>query len=513
MNRPGIFARKKETLALLAFMVFKFVFQFLLTDPVYELHRDEFLHLDQGKHLAWGYLSVPPVTSWQSWFILQMGGSEFWVRFFPALFGAMTLWIVWKAAQFLGGNFFALILSAFCITFSVLLRLNGLFQPNSLDVLCWTVLFYFFIRYAQSEKRKWLYYSALVFAVGFLNKYNILFQIAGIAIGLLISRERRIFTKPTLYIASAIALLLISPNIIWQIQHGFPVIHHMEELARTQLSNVSRYTFLKTQLLFFLGGILVLLAGFWSLIFYFPFRKYRFLLWSFVVTMGLFLLMRAKDYYAIGLYPIFLAFGSVYISRFAVGRFKVPMQIAFLLIPILIFIPMYRVAFPNKTPSEIIENPDAYRELGMLRWEDGKQHHIPQDFADMIGWEELASKVDSVYLASPDKASTLVLCDNYGQAGAINFYSKHGIKAVSFNADYVNWFDLQKRYNHLIRIKEKNAASEEIVETAPFFKNARISASVKNPYAREKGTTVFFFSDARIDITPRIRQEIQKEKW
>ncbi|KKX47100.1 hypothetical protein L950_0228290 [Sphingobacterium sp. IITKGP-BTPF85] len=28
----------------------------------------------------------------------------------------------------------------------------------------------------------------------------------------------------------------------------------------------------------------------------------------------------------------------------------------------------------------------------MLTWEDGKEHQLPQDFADMLGWKELAKK-------------------------------------------------------------------------------------------------------------------------
>jgi len=41
----------------------KMVLQMLVVNPVYELHRDEFLHLDQANHLAAGYISVPPLTS------------------------------------------------------------------------------------------------------------------------------------------------------------------------------------------------------------------------------------------------------------------------------------------------------------------------------------------------------------------------------------------------------------------------------------------------------------------
>lgn len=62
--------------------------------------------------------------------------------------------------------------------------------------------------------------------------------------------------------------------------------------------------------------------------------------------------------------------------------------------------------------------------MGMLRWEDGKDHQLPQDFADMLGWKELARKTDSLYALLPNQKETIILCDNYGQAGAINFYSK-----------------------------------------------------------------------------------------
>jgi hypothetical protein len=90
----------------------------------------------------------------------------------------------------------------------------------------------------------------------------------------------------------------------------------------------------------------------------------------------------------------------------------------------------------------------------LLRWEDGKDHSLPQDFADMLGWKELAQKVDKEYSKLSKSGKTLVLCDNYGQAGAINYYSNKKVRAVSFNADYLNWFDLSEKYSNVIRVKE-----------------------------------------------------------
>src|SRR5437868_6473669 len=133
---------KKSTVILWMFIIVKLALHCFLINPVYDLHRDEYLHLDQARHLAWGFESVPPFTSWISLIILQFGNGFFWIKFFPALFGTLTMVVVWKAVEALKGNLFAMVLSAVSIIFSVILRLNILFQPNSFDVLCWTACYF-----------------------------------------------------------------------------------------------------------------------------------------------------------------------------------------------------------------------------------------------------------------------------------------------------------------------------------------------------------------------------------
>ena len=179
----------------------------------------------------------------------------------------------------------------------------------------------------------------------------------------------------------------------------------------------------------------------------------------------------------------------------------------------LLYILLFNLFFALKSPEYIIANAKAYKELGLLRWEDGKDHVLPQDFADMLGWKELAFKVDSIYMQLPTREQTLILCDNYGQAGAINYYAKHINKtAVSFNADYINWYNLDKRYDNLIRIKSNENKDNELKLSSPFFDSAGIGGSVTNPFAREYGTTIFVFKKARIDIRARIQNEIEETK-
>ena len=502
----------KHRLILIGLILLKFIIQYQLISPTYELQRDEFLHLDQANHLAWGYLSVPPLTSWTSYLIKITGNSEFWIKFFPALYGALTILIVWKTIEALKGNLFALVFGSCCIMFSVLFRLNGLYQPNSLDVLCWTSIYYLIIRYLNSQQSKWLIYIAVVFAIGFLNKYNIVFLILGLVPALALVPERKIFAERKLYHCLLIAVLIILPNLIWQYQNNFPVFSHFKELQATQLVHVNRWSFVRSQFLFFFGTFPVLIFSLYALLKYPAFKPYRLFFWSFFSTIGIFLLLRAKDYYAIGIYPIYFAFGAIYISSLLennTGKILKPILIT---LTVILFLPIYNIAFPNRNPSYFVEHPEKYRKYGMLTWEDGEEHPLPQDFADMLGWKELARKVDSVYRQIPQPQNTLVLCDNYGQAGAINYYSKLGIRAVSFNADYINWFDLSKKYRNLIRVKNRWERETELKTTSPFFTQSMVADSITNSYAREHGTMIFSFINAKININERVSNEVESEK-
>lgn len=504
---------QKRTLILIAFIIVKIVAQYFLINPEYNLHRDEYLHLDQAKHLAWGYVSLPPLTSWISYIILVLGNTVFWVKFFPALFGALTILVVWKTIEELKGNLFALILGATCILCSVILRLNILYQPNSLDILLWTTVYFSIVKYISTRNEKWLYFLALTFALGFLNKYNIAFLLLGLLPALVLTEHRTLFLNKHFYGALLLAFVIVLPNLIWQYNHSFPVFYHMEELAKTQLKNVNRGDFLKEQLLFFIGSLFVLLAGFISFFTYPVLRKYLILFWAFLFSMLIFIYFKAKGYYAIGLYPIFMAFGAVYLEQLLKRKWLFYLRPIALLLPIALLIPFLKVAFPIYSPATIQQNIRAYKNLGLLRWEDGKDHSLPQDFADMLGWQELAKKVDSAYHKINDGEHTLVLCDNYGQAGAINYYSSiKNIQAVSFNADYINWFPLNKKIKHAILVKEIIDEEKDRKKQKEQFDIVEKSGEITDSFAREFGTAIYILKNARIDINELLKKEIEEEK-
>ncbi len=496
---------------LLLFILVKFLLQYQVIDPEYQLHRDEYLHLDQGQHLAWGYVSVPPFTSWISWIIFQLGNTEFWVKFFPALFGALTLIVVWKTIEELKGGIYALILGSTALVFSSLIRLNMLYQPNSFDILAWTSCFYLIIKYLNSENTKYLFYLGIAFALGFLNKYNIVFLFIGFVPALVLSPHRKIFTKKAFYLSAGLALMLILPNLIWQFQNDFPVLHHMKQLAEKQLINQDRMNFVKEQFLFFIGSFYVLLVGIVSLLVFPPFKKYRLFFWSLVFILSLFIYLKAKGYYAVGIYPVYLAFGAVYLEMALKNGWKKWLRPLLVIIPIIMFALIFRIVFPVYAPDDIDQILPKYQKYGLARWEDGKDHTLPQDFADMLGWKELASLVDSAAVLLSKGEQTLILCDNYGEAGAINFYSKNkNLKAVTFNADYINWFSLEKPIQNVILVQDPDDTDKERKREQPFFEKVIKIGEVKDLFSREKGAAVYLLLNAKVDVNTILKEEMKK---
>src|ERR1700759_3872150 len=101
-------SRTNQVLYFLALL--RIIIPYFLQNPIYEPHRDEFLYLAEGQHLAFGFMEVPPMLSIFAWLIHAFGDGMFWIKLFPSLFGAATFIVAGKIGQSLGGKSFALIL-------------------------------------------------------------------------------------------------------------------------------------------------------------------------------------------------------------------------------------------------------------------------------------------------------------------------------------------------------------------------------------------------------------------
>jgi hypothetical protein len=411
----------------------------------------------------------------------------------------LTIVFVWIIVETIGGGLISKILASSALLFSLLIRINILYQPNSFDILAWTIVFYLLIRYVQSEKSIWLFLLAVIVAFGIYNKYNIAFLIIGLAISLLLTSQRKIFSKFSFWKALIFAVLLILPNIIWQIVHHFPVLDHMKVLKENQLDNNSVAGFLRSQIMFFFGSLPLTVGALIAFAWFKPFKQYRFIGFSFVTIVMIFALLKAKDYYSIGLYPVMFAFASVFFEKILSAKWK------FFIIPLLIsinlavFISIARLVLPVLSPSEITENSKSFEKLGLLRWEDGKNHMLPQDFADMLGWKEMAEKALTAYNIIPENEydNTLIICDNYGQTGALNYYNRTKMpEAYSFNTDYIYWLPQLEKIKNIVLVGEKPD-----IKVTYFFAEVRLAGIVENEFAREKGTEIYILIGANNNFT------------
>src|SRR5213595_1154789 len=113
---------KKTNWLLYSLALLKIIIPYFLQNPIYEPHRDEFLYLAEGHHLAWGFMEVPPMLSVFAWFIHVLGDGMFWIKLVPSLFGAAVFIIAGKIVQSLGGKIFALILLFLPFIFGSYLR-------------------------------------------------------------------------------------------------------------------------------------------------------------------------------------------------------------------------------------------------------------------------------------------------------------------------------------------------------------------------------------------------------
>lgn len=485
---------KNRIIYLLALL--KFSLPFILQNRVFELHRDEYLYYEQGHHLAFGYLENPPMIGLLASLSSFFGGSFFWIKFWPALFGAFTLLLTCAIVKEFGGRFYAQLIASLGILFSAYLRIHFLFQPNFLDIFFWTLSIYYLLRFLNTQHNKYLYLLSIALALGWWSKYSILFFILSIVTALLLSHHRNIFAKKSFWLAVLTGLLLILPNILWQYYHRWPLVHHMSELKATQLQFLNKTDFFKEQLLMLLPVCFVWLGG---LLWLLKQKKYRVISYIYFIAIFLIITGSGKGYYALGAYPMLLAAGGVWLEKISAGKIWIRISLnLFIVIAALPFIPLL---LPTQTPTtmDLFNKKYAIEKMGLLKWEDQKNHLLQQDFADMLGWKELSNKTEKFFTSLPDSAKTncVIYCRNYGQAGALKYYGRSASfkeKVISDNGTFLLWIPPKLSFHHLIFIGRNMPDKNDLVFQQ--FEKITVVDSVTNRFSRQYGDKIIFFQNA-----------------
>lgn len=400
---------RREAGTLLALPALLLLLHFLLGDG-YGFHRDELQFLSDARHLAWGFVAYPPLTSFCGRVAIALFGISPQVFRLPAaLANGLTLLLVSLLARDLGGRRAAMLLSAAAV-FPLALAFSTMMQYTTFDLLAWTVSVYFTARVLRTgDARNWVGVGVGV-GLGVLSKYAIAFPVLSLLVALALMPSGRRHLRSRWFLTGAlVAVAIAAPNLLWLFRHGFVTLR-MEESIHARDVRLGRAAgYWTDQLRFTLLALPLVPAGLWWLL-----RRERFRLLSafFLGPLVLFALAKGRGYYLLPAYPVVYAAAMVGLEerlRRATPRLRRLWRAAAgsaMLLNVLAVTLVYAPVFP----------------VDSALWHWQVAHN--EDLANEIGWETFVVQVARARHRVPreELPRLAILADNYGEAGALELY-------------------------------------------------------------------------------------------
>lgn len=420
-------ARRVAWLLLLLPAAAQFILHYL-TNGRYGIFRDEYYYLACADRLALGYVDQPALSIWilAAWKSL-FGDSLQSIRILPALCGSGLIFLTGALAAQMGGRAWAQLFAGLAVAIGAAgLVIGGFYSMNAFDLIFWTGAYFLLVRLARTgDGRMWIWLG-LWLGLGLMNKIGIL--VFGIALvpGLILTAHRRHFLDKRLWIAGGIAAAFLIPYFLWNVANDWAGVEFIQNAKRYKISAISPLDFLTenvlmanplTVLIWFAGLLWLLLAR--------RARAFRIVALMFLATYAILILQKSKAYYFAASFPVLMAAGGVAWE----GWTKRPQLFwarwilaVILLIGGVLFAPM---AVPLLPPRDLV----AYQQrLGIVpkAAEVGHDAAIPQYFSDRFGWERFVRTTAKAFesLSAEEKAKCVIVAGNYGQAGALEYWSR-----------------------------------------------------------------------------------------
>jgi hypothetical protein len=418
----------------------------------YGYFRDEFYYIACGRHLDWGYVDHGPIVAVQARLSeLIFGRSLAGLRFLSALAGAGRVFLTGMLAWALGGRKPAQGLAMLGVLLvPQYLGTDSFLSMNSFESLFWMTCLLALILILRDEadrssQRLWLLFGVSG-GIGVLNKPSMTFFLIALLIALLVTPQRRILFTKWAAIGTAVLILIALPNLLWQIHNHWPTL---EFLRNGQIGNksikLSPIGFLLKQWLnmgpflafIWVAGLVRLLRR----------PQERWLGITFVLFLLIMMFEHAKDYYVSPIYPILFAAGGIaWETRFAHRRwvkqdraFAFPIYSATMIVGALFILPL---SLPLMPPAEWLAYTHA---TGLDQISTNSENFssgpLPQFYADRFGWQEEVDQIQRVYDSLPPEQQKItgIVCQNYGEAGAVDFLGHNLPPALSGQNNYFLW--------------------------------------------------------------------------
>ncbi len=381
----------------------------LLTNGRYGFHRDELQFLSDAKHLAWGFVAFPPLTPFVERVSLEIFGlSLVGLRLASVLAQATVLVVTGLMARELGGGRLAQVTAAVCVALSPLPLFEGTeFQYTSFDYLWWVLMAYCVIRLLRTENPRWWLAVGTFAGLGLMTKYSMVFLIAGILGGFLLTRARRHLLSRYFAGALALTVLICLPNLVWQAQHGFISYAFLRHIHARDVAEGRAKGFLPDQFRIctnpftaplWLGGLAALSMS----------RRYRAVAWMFAIPVAMLWAAQGRGYYPAAVYPMAMAMGAVAGERWLAGLrsgWRRTVEVVF----------FSGVAVCGAYACAIVLPLAGSGPL--MRFALNHNRNLREE----IGWPEIVRTVATIRDALPaaEREHAGILVGNYGEQGAI----------------------------------------------------------------------------------------------
>jgi len=440
----------------------------------YGFHRDELLSYSNAMHLDWCYVVYAPLTAWLARAeLIAFGTSLIGYRLLPAVSVGLVSVLAGLIARAMGGRPRAMLVAAVAAGIAGPTCFGGSFLSYmSFDILWWVLVAWATARLLQTEDARWWIVIGAGIGLGVLTKYTILFFVAGLLAGLLLTPNRRYFRSGWFWSGVGIALVLSLPVILWQFQHHFVALAWMQSIhARDVRSGKTDY-FILNQFWNTTSPVTVPLwfAGLWFLFGTKAGKPFRALGWMYVVTLILFVIARGREYYIAPAYPMLMAAGTVWGQSWIAGTSPRAQRV------------IKRITRNSLVIGGLsvfaLTLPIAPIQSAWWRLADAATNH--QSFSMEIGWPELVATVAHVRdsLPAEDRSEVGVLAADEGEAGAVNLYGRaYGLpEAISgMNSNWLRGYGNPPPQT-VVAVGFKQEELDKI------FASCEVAAQLSNPY-------------------------------
>lgn len=425
---------------LIGFCILKLALH-LVADAHSGFQGDELLHIETGNHLAFGYMEFPPMIGVLA-FIQNtfQSTSVFTHHLFAHAASILILILVTLITVELGGKTKAVFLVLLCILIAPAFgRSQQLFQPVVFSQLFWVLNFLLLTKYVKYLDPKTLRYLAVTAALAFLTKYDAVFFLFGVTSLLMFAPTRSSLLKHRFWSHILLFLALISPNLIWQMVNGFPVLDMVDRLYETQLDGLDPLDVFQG-LVIALNPLTLLVSIPAMVAMVHPsMRAFRPLSVSILLSSLLLAFSQGKGYYFYPLILTVLPFGAVFWER------QIMPKRGWLVYPLgavlstgVFLIPFGLPVFPL---DSYLKHDYPYENREAL---PGGEFNVRFEERYSAGkWSETMTGLKAVYdsLPEPERRNTRIWGKHYAQAGAVNlFHGQYGLpKAFSLHGSFFNW--------------------------------------------------------------------------